>query len=295
MTALERRLGPDSGIAFHGAGVVCHAFEPQVSGNGYTRTFHLTRNPVLHDGSTAAIVEEGRVHLELTLVFDVELTAGLLGENERAQLATRIGEMLAGIRIAGGSVMPPLAGRFRTPPRPQLVLVPDDPEAKRKQFRKLSRQWLPGFALVSRDDLLQQRLEQMRSVAPGTTLLDAWLDLSRLNYHATRQTAVNQENGEIIETAEWTVDSQPGWLVPMPVGFAAISELHAPGTVAGARDPDLPFRFVESIYSIGQWVSPHRLTGPDQILWRPFHDDAIGLYRCITGFPFAPVPASELI
>ena len=43
MTALERRLGPNGGIAFYGVGVVCHGFEPQVTRGGYTRSFHLTR------------------------------------------------------------------------------------------------------------------------------------------------------------------------------------------------------------------------------------------------------------
>ena len=59
MTALERRLGREAGMALYGVGVVCHGFEAQVTTQGYTRAFHLTRNPVLQDGSTAGIVEEG--------------------------------------------------------------------------------------------------------------------------------------------------------------------------------------------------------------------------------------------
>ena len=38
---------------------------------GYVRNFNLTRNPVDKDGSTAAIVEEGRMHLQITLVLAV--------------------------------------------------------------------------------------------------------------------------------------------------------------------------------------------------------------------------------
>lgn len=291
MTALERRLGPESGIAFHGVGVICHGFEPQVTRGGYTRSFHLTRNPVLQDGSTAAIVEEGRVHLDITLVFDVELTSVLLGEAERAQLAAHIGEIIAGMRVAGGSVVPPLPGAFRNPPRPRLVLMPDDAEAQRKDFRKLSRRWLPGFALVSRDDLLQARLAELQMATPGATLLDAWLDLLRLNHRAVRQSTVNEKTGDVVEAIEWVTDTRPGWIVPIPVGFAALSDLHAPGVVAGARDPDLPFRFVESVYSMGQWISPHRLTDVGDLLWKPSHDPASGLYRCVNDFriPSAPV------
>ncbi|MES2880461.1 MAG: type I-F CRISPR-associated protein Csy2 [Pseudomonadota bacterium] len=287
MTALERRLSVEAGIAFFRVGVICHGFEPQVTRGGYTRSFHLTRNPVSHDGSTAAIVEEGRVHLDITLVFEVELTS-LVGEAERAQLAARIGELVAGMRIAGGSVMPPLPGTLRRPPRPQLVLLSDDLEARRKDFRKLSRRWLPGFALVSRDDLLQARWIELRQTVPGTTLLDAWLDLSRLNHRAVRhQTPVKsngEETDESTETIEWVMDTRLGWTVPIPVGFAALSELYAPGTVAGVRDPNVPFQFVESVYSIGQWISPHRLGDVNDLLWEPVHDAATGLYRCVNDF-----------
>lgn len=293
MTALERRLGRDAGIAFHGVGVVCHSFEPQVTRGGYTRSFHLTRNPVLQDGSTAAIVEEGRAHLDITLIFDVELTSALLGEEARTRLAAQICEVLAGMRVAGGSVIPPLPGTFRKLPQPRLVLMADDPEVRRKEFRKLSRRWLPGFVLVSRDDLLQTRLAELQLATQGATLLDAWLDLSRLNHRAVRQSTVNEQTGVATETIEWVSDTRLGWIVPIPVGFAALSDLHAPGTVAGARQSNVPFRFVESVYSMGQWISPHRINDVDNLLWKPVHDPASGLYRCVNAFPVPSVPASK--
>ncbi|WP_197272803.1 type I-F CRISPR-associated protein Csy2 [Nitrosospira briensis] len=275
MTALERRLGPSAGIAFYSVGVVCHSFEPQVTRGGYTRSFHLTRNPLLHDGRTAAIVEEGRVHLDITLVFEVELTAALLGDTERAQLAVYIGDVIAGMRIAGGSVVPPLPGKVRNSPRPSIALVPGDPEGRRMEFRKLSRHWLPGFALVSRDDLLEARQAELQLTTPHATLLDAWIDLSRLNYRAI---------GDTVEPVEWVTDSRPGWIVPIPVGFVALSELHDPGAVAGARDPHVPFRFVESVYSMGQWISPHRLSNISDLVWEPDRNSASGLYRCINKY-----------
>jgi CRISPR-associated protein Csy2 len=284
MTALERRLKPEAGIAFYGVGVICHGFEPQVTRGGYTRSFHLTCNPVLQDGSTAAIVEEGRVHLDVTLVFEVALALSLSGDAERAQLADRIAELVAGMRVAGGSVMPALPGTFRRPPRPQLELLSDSEEERPKEFRRLSRRWLPGFALVSRDDLLQARLLELQAAQPGATLLDAWLDLSRLNYRASRHQAPDEKAGELLESIEWASDTRPGWTVPIPVGFAPLAALHPPGTVAGARDARIPFQFVESVYSIGQWISPHRLSDVDQLIWRPSHDPATGLYRCSNAF-----------
>ena len=290
MTALERRLGPQAGIAFYGVGVICHGFEPQVTRGGYTRSFHLTRNPVLSDGSTAAIVEEGRVHLDITLVFDVELALRQSGEAERAQLAALVGELMAGMRVAGGSVMPSLpalSGALHRSPRPQLVLLPDDPEARTRLFNRLSRRWLPGFALVSRDDLLQTRLLELQAKQ-----LDAWLDLSRLNHRASRHQVQDDKTGETLETIEWNMDTRAGWTVPIPVGFAPLTALHPPGAVAGARDVRVPFQFVESVYSIGQWISPHRLSDIDQLMWQPVHEPATGLYRCVNAFKPATFPAS---
>ena len=284
MTALERRLKLEAGIAFFGVGVICHDFEPQVTRGGYTRSFHLTRNPVMQDGATAAIVEEGRAHLDITLVFEVELAPSLVGDASRRQLAADIGTLVAGMRIAGGSVMPPLPGARRNPSVPQLVLISDNQEVRQKDFRALSRRWLPGFALVSRQDLLQARLTSLQQTAPDASLLDAWLDLSRLNYRATYPAPGSDAAGGCNEDAEWVADARPGWIVPIPVGFASLSELYPAGAVVGARDPTVPFRFVESVYSIGQWISPHRLSNISDLLWVPVHDAATGLYQCVNEF-----------
>ena len=299
MTALARRLGPDGGLRFESVGVVCHDFEAQVTQGGYTRSFCLTRNPVLQDGATAAIVEEGRIHLDITLVFKVGISTALLDDTARKKCADLAAELLAGMRIAGGSVMPSLPGSARKPPCAQLVLVADDAELRDKQFKRLSRQWLPGFALVSRDDLLQKRVAELRETATGTsqpTLLDAWLDLSRINHRASSKTVVNEATGESAAQVEWATDSRPGWLVPIPVGYAALGELHPPGAVAGARDTTVPFRFVESVYSIGQWVSPHRLRDIDQLTWQADYNATTGLYRCVNAYQppvidtYTPVP-----
>lgn len=287
MSALERRLGPDAGMTLHAIGVVCHAFEAQVTDAGFTRAFHLTRNPVLHDGRSAAIVEEGRVHLDITLVFDVEIADRHLADVPRQTLAQLVAETLAGMRLAGGSVMPPLDGPARrAASRPRLELVPDDPEKARQQFRSLARRWLPGFALVSRDDLLVERLQALRGVDPAATALDAWLDLNRWNSHATKRP--DAENGDDKAKADWTTDARPGWIVPIPVGYSALTALQDPGTVRGARDMTTPFRFVESVWSIGQWISPHRLQTFDELVWAPDHDPdhpvEYGLYRCVNAY-----------
>ena len=280
MTGLERRLGPEAGIAFRSVGVVCHGFEAQVTTGDYTRAFHLTRNPVLADGSTAGIIEEGRVHLELSLVFDVLLSSGKLGEAERQALVDMVVHTVTGMRLAGGSVMPALPMSRTRSVKPMLQLEAEDEADKSKQFRKMMRRCLPGFALVSRDDLLQQKLAEIQRATPEANALDAWLDLSRLNYRA-----ISGSDAVEGSPSEWQSDVRPGWTVPIPVGYAALSELHPAGSVVNARDDYTPFRFVETLWSIGQWVSPHRLKKLDDLLWYASTEgDTQGVYSCCNDY-----------
>lgn len=290
MTALERKLGPHAGIRFSAIGIICHGFEAQVTQGGYTRSFALTRNPVLQDGGTAAIVEEGHAHLDITLVLEAAISDALLDDAQRQACANAIAQQVAGMRMAGGSVMPPTQpavpqARQRSL-KARLVRQASGFKESEEQFKHLSRQWLPGFALVSRDDVLHARLADMQNnTPPGTpapTLLDAWLDVSRLNIRASHHPDT--------QVVEWKPDARPGWLVPMPVGFAALSDLHAAGTVSGTRNPRAPFRFVESVYSIGQWISPHRLSDCAHLMWRPTYAPDTGLYRCTN--PYADLAAT---
>jgi len=275
MWALERRLkGRSLPIVFDSVGVLCHDYQELSTEGGYTQAFRLTRNPVGRDGGTAAIVEEGRIHLELTLVFGVSGGFSQLDAESRQVLASTVAEVVAGMRVAGGSVIPANAPGWQ--PRPVLEVLADDANDAAARFRQLRRKWLPGFALVCRDDLLRQRTERLQSADSSATALDAWLDLSRFNW---KPEAV-EEGGDsgAKPKVQWQHDRTEGWIVPIPVGYGALSR-HAPGEVANARDPSVPFAFVESLYSIGQWIGPHRLNSWRDLLWYSHTEPESGLYR----------------
>ena len=206
MHALERKLyAAGINVSLGNVGVICHDFEAQATEGGYIRGFHLTRNPVDKTGGTAAIVEEGRIHLDITLIFTIDSAAA---ESEHDEIAKQISEIVAGMRIAGGSVIPNRAVPSHKQ-RPQWVALDDDEEKRQKQFERLKRRWLPGFALTLRDDYLAEHHQ----------------------------------------------------------------------TLANARDAKTQFRFVESLYSIGEWVSPHRMKQPEDLLWYVDNDEEAGLYR----------------
>jgi CRISPR-associated protein Csy2 len=287
MQALERNLPDDIKLVFNEVGVVCHHIEPQVTQGGVARAFHLTRNPVDKSGGTAAIVEEGRAHLEISLLMGVESDGDDLSSAERRQvIAQTLFDQVLGMRIAGGSVMPPRPGERRH--RPALISFDASEDENAKQWRRIKRRLLPGFALVSRDDRLAEHTATLQAQNDQASALDAWLDLCRLNHECRVVEETNSAEGETKEAVHWEIRRPyPGWLVPIPVGYGAISELFKAGEVANARDADTPFRFVESLYSIGEWVSPHRIQDPEALLWYVDNDLEAGCYRLNNDYSLA--------
>lgn len=280
--ALERRLTAELPGGFAGVGIICHQFEPQVyrPAGSYTRVFCLTRNPVNKDGATASLVEEGKAHLEVTLVIAL---ADWVPEDDRAWVLASISRVAMSMRLAGGSLLPQRPG-----PRyaPRLEEWPSAEADRHDAFRSLRRHWLPGFALTLREDRLAQGLQRLRETLPSATALDALLDLSRLNLEPN---AEPESNG----STEWHVRRREGWLVPLPIGYAGLGELYAPGEVLNSRDAETPVRFVESLYSIGEWVSPHRVSCLEQLLWHHQADPEAGIYRCINRYTDYLTDAAE--
>jgi len=209
-----------------------------------------------------------------------------------AEIAAKAWQTLATMRVAGGSMLParPAPGRFT---RPWLAVLPDDASECAKNFREWRRQWLPGYALVGRDDLVPTRLEAMRKKRPEANALDALLDLSRFNYRAEKEGGEAGTNQRV----HWHDPDRgkgSGWIVPIPVGYTALSDLYDPGQVQNARDDDTSFRFVESIYSMGEWISPHRLDSIDALLWHAETDLDRAVYRCRNTYvPVATAEAAE--
>lgn len=276
MHALQRRIPFDWELDLLTLGVVIHEFEPQVNG-GFVKKFNLTRNPVGRDGKTPGIIEEGRAHATISLVFGVYVEGNLADEGLWHQRVRQVFNMASSMRFAGGSII----HQEREWRKPQLLLLNDD-GTETDAIKWLKRSLLPGFALISRDDLLIERTKQLQSENPKATALDAWIDFGRINQRCV-VTSVIQTEGSIKEIIEWQSDRKKGggWLVPIPIGYSALSELYEAGEVANSRDPSVPFRFVESMYSLGEWRSPHRINHLSDLLWETSTDHEAGIYRCI--------------
>lgn len=74
--------------------------------------------------------------------------------------------------------------------------------------------------------------------------------------------------------AGWETLPKPetkGFLVPIMVGYKAITPVYDNGEIANTRDSETPVCFVEAVHSIGEWRSAHRLrTEADftESIWR---------------------------
>lgn len=327
--ALQRRLNTQGqSLRFGSVGIVCHKFEPQTyrPPGRYTQVFSLTRNPLDKDGKNQAIVEEGRTHMEVSLVITVSGDVLPLSDDESKALAAAVLHEAEGMRLAGGSIVPqPHRSKY-----PALWMDwPDNRQEQNSVFAKLRPRLAPGFVLVSRAQLLADHLVQMQETNAQANALDALLDLCALHHtppaaDLTKPAAspstgnaedlvdardvgmdVDEHSVAALETVQataliapaiskdWSVSRRnPGWLVPLPVGYAAISQLYAPGDVKNARDNDTPFRFVESVLSLGEWVGPHRIKTLHELLWRYHAQPDAGLYLTQNGAGIKPPAAS---
>lgn len=271
--ALSRKLPSDIPLELQGCGVICHdfqvhAYQPKGWGD---YVFALTRNPLTKQGETASFVEEGRMHMDVSLVVSCAGQVPIHLDPE--EIKGQIEQLLMEQRLAGGTVLN--IGAV------ELLSLPEEEGAIAKFERKQLRRLLPGFVLVQRSDLLAEHTEKILSQDPTAEAIDAWLDFSALKSRPIVESDTKEGEGKT-DNVEWQYIPKPGkgWLVPIPVGYRGVSDLHGPGEVARARDPSVPFRFVESVYTIGEWLSPHRLESIQQLIWQYDVDPESGWYLC---------------
>ncbi len=258
--ALSRKLSQTLSVNLGGVAVISHKNDVHVrqpSGWG-DYVFALTRNPLTPQGNTAPINEEGRMSMQVSLFIEVDGIVGGAKQTEQ-ELLSHVTKWVPTMRLAGGQI---------THIENYQLLTSE------KEQHKALRQLMPGFALVDRCDYLAEHFQHIQTQAEASTLMDAWCDFSTLKYRAIPQDReASTEEGETKRKANWEYQPKPnsGYLVPISTGYCAISECYAPGQVANVRDTSVPVTFAETAYSIGEWLSVHRLANIRQGIWRYHH------------------------
>ena len=162
---------PDMPFTVDGVGVVCHEFTPQASrshGN-FLYSLHLNRMPVDQNGKSASFIEDGRVHMNVSLVIQVDTRGEYITNEEGTPLARTMMNTLQSMRLAGGSIVPSLQ---ETAPR--WIRLPESREEQESCFRKEKLKLLPGFTLIDRRDLFVSHLEKIRKTDGDASPLDTF-------------------------------------------------------------------------------------------------------------------------
>ncbi len=264
--ALERQFTSSIPLQVMGCGVICHQHTSQAYKSAYgDRIFSQTRNPLTKEGETAPFNEEGRMHMTVSLVMSCK---GIIEPVCMVEAQSTIEQLALSLRVAGGTII--RIGKVT------LNSPPENEEGNRVFERKLLKRLLPGFALVQRSDLMPLQLESMTARDSKADVLDAWLAFSSVRYEAAQSENISVEEKE----TPWSRVSRAGegWIVPLALGYRGISPLYEPNTIQHARDNTVPFRYVESVYSVGQWVSPHRLETLQDLIWTYSADPEEGWY-----------------
>lgn len=251
--ALQRKVN-ESGLLnvnFINVAVVSHKMDLQTyKGPGdYVHSIIGTGNPLDKDGERPSFIEEGRCHLDVSLL--IEYTP--ITKDEENSLIAQIDHHLhASIKIAGGDIL-----SFQKPTLHRIE------EGNDSELRKLTRKLMPGYAIIERRELMMDAMEQ------GQDAIDALL-----NYLAVHHNCEQDDSGNVTWTSRRRTS---GWIVPIATGFHGITEL---GQAKNQRDPDIPHRFAESIVTLGEFRMPHRIHSLDEILWCYHNDLKNNLYLC---------------
>ncbi|MFJ5378647.1 type I-F CRISPR-associated protein Csy2 [Pectobacterium sp. CHL-2024] len=267
--ALSRKLQVSHGLTLEGCGVVSHQHQLHAYGSSWERRFALTRNPLTKEAKTAAFNEEGRMHMTVSLLIRCE---GQIPTDTTA-LRDYLTQQAQCQRLAGGTVIGIEHVTFQALPENEV------------ETRKVMRRLLPGFVLRDRTPLLYEHFQTLQQANPHAELIDAWLGFAALKMQAERDPSDN--------TVQWQYLPKPGgggFLIPLMIGYRAISPLYAPGEVDKTRDTQTPFRFAEAVYGIGEWQGAHRVHDINHILWEYHHknDD----YQCRQPVDEQPEPES---
>lgn len=244
--ALNRKMQTDfPGIRLDGTLIACHdyrlhAYRPY---NLADYTFNLTRNPIKKDGKTAAIVEEGRIDLTVSLVIEIYNDVDL-SENEALQqkLLDYIQKQIMQQRLASGSVMH----------IQKTSLIPAYGE---EGIPPIINSLIPAFVLVDASQELIDITNELKASNPDATALDALIETTTLHH-------VPETNDDMPDSIQWktkSVKTGRGWIVPITVGYQGLSELFPPGELENCRTPEYPSQYVECIYGLGKWVFPYRI------------------------------------
>lgn len=230
-----------------GVGIISHYFSMQDYQEGYNRCLKITANPLDKDGERTSFIEEGRCHLTVSLLVEIDNLP-----SSKDKFLHKVRQLLAGrLKLAGGDIL------YNPTLEKDNIRLIEDIDTNFRLF-------IPGYALIERKDLMQAAMQA------GQDALDALYDALVVKHRCKQG-----ENGAVT----WQIQREyEGWLVPIATGFHALT----PAALAeNQRDSHTPHRFAESVVTLGEFKMPLPARFPNgfkDLLWR--YQQQGDLYLC---------------
>ncbi len=249
MHALERKLKNTEfeEIKFSGIIVSCLELSLQTyKGRGdYVNSIVATSNPLDKSGKRPSFIEEARCNIEATLAIECEI-----GVIDYDKFTAFIDNKLHTMKLASGDITSFKSSRHL--------------QVDNHKPRDLSKYLMPGFCLVTRQDLMRN------SMLEGKDAIDAMLD-----YLKTTTDVEIDENHKVSKSKP--AKKEKGWIVPIAIGYQGISDL---GQLKNTRDKNTPHRFAESVVTLGEFKMPYHFDSIDEMVWRYQKYEGKDLYLC---------------
>ena len=248
MHALERKMRNTEfkEVKFKGIIVSCLDIDVQTyKGKGdYVHSIIATSNPLDKSGKRPSFIEEARSDMEVTIAIECEM-----GVIDYKKFTRTIDNTLHTMKIASGDITSFKQSQHK--------------EIDNNNPRELTKYLMPGFCLVTRQDLMQT------SMNDGKDAIDALLD-----YFKVTTTIEIDGNHKVNKKSARKED---GWIVPIAIGYQGISDL---GQIKNARDETTPHRFAESVVTLGEFKMPYHFDNVDEMIWRYQEYKNNDLYLC---------------
>jgi len=249
MHALERKLKDTefSEVKFKGLVVSCLDMDLQTykGKSDYVSSIIATSNPLDKAGKRPSFIEEARCDLEVTIAIECETLAIDYGK-----FTQFIDDKVHTMKLASGDITSFKPCQYK--------------EIDNNNPRKLTKYLMPGYCLVSRQELMQTSMKE------GKDSIDAMLE-----YLTTTTNVEIDENHKVKKSKPSR--KEEGWIVPIAIGYQGISNL---GVLKNARDETTPNRFAESVVTLGEFKMPYHFETVDEMIWRYQEYKEDDLYLC---------------
>lgn len=236
---------------FEAVGVSCRKFNLQIYKDkmSWIATIPNRRKPMEYRNSKyahAAIIDEPKADMTVDLILSLKAY-----ENQDYEgIIENLPDIIAQSRAVGGYIV-------STPDI--LIMDVEDDEDLKEMNRRFIAKMMPGFALISRSDLLEE-----------DSSLDRMLDIL-----SVQTSQIADENGNTYMTPP--IRNTSGWIVPIVTGFRKLNEPTKP--IKNERAIRFKHCFVEPAITLGEFKMVNQIKDIRYILWYYSHTDF--KYNCL--------------